>query len=261
MNKITQIINKKNKEKLVCLTAYTYPIAKIVNNYCDIVLVGDSLGMAIYGMPDTIDTTLDMMINHGKAVCKACPKPLVVVDLPYGSYEQSKEQALASAKLVLQQTGCDAIKIETDSSSIATVAFLTANNVPVMAHVGLLPQQVRKIGGYRYTGKDQAEADKIYQIALELQQAKAFAMVIEAVPQNLATKITTALTIPTIGIGASLACDGQILVIDDMLGLNTDFKPRFVEHYANIANNIEQAVANFASDVKLQKFPKEHNLL
>ena len=258
MNKLSQLILKKTKQqKLVCLTAYTYPMAKILDKHCDIILVGDSLAMTIYGEKDTLETTLEIMINHGKAVVKGCKSAFVVVDLPFGSYENSKEQALTSAKKVLQQTGCDAIKLETDLQNIETVEFLCQNNIPVMAHIGLLPQQVRKIGKYRYFGKKQDEAEQIYQTALKLQRAGVFSMVIEAVPAILAEKITQALTIPTIGIGASIHCDGQILVSDDLLGLNTDFTPLFVEQFTNLANQIDLAVKNFALAVKSGNFPKK----
>ena len=258
MNKLSQLILKKTKQqKLVCLTAYTYPMAKILDKHCDIILVGDSLAMTIYGEKDTLEATLEIMINHGKAVVKGCKSAFVVVDLPFGSYETSKEQALTSAKKVLQQTGCDAIKLETNLQMIETVAFLCQNNIPVMAHIGLLPQQVRKIGKYRYFGKKQDEAEQIYQTALKLQRAGVFSMVIEAVPAILAEKITQALTIPTIGIGASIHCDGQILVSDDLLGLNTDFTPLFVEQFTNLANQIDLAVKNFALAVKSGNFPKK----
>jgi 3-methyl-2-oxobutanoate hydroxymethyltransferase len=258
MSKLSQLILKKTKQqKLVCLTAYTYPMAKILDKHCDIILVGDSLAMTIYGEKDTLEATLEIMINHGKAVVKACKSAFVIVDLPFGSYETSKEQAFTSAKKVLQQTGCDAIKLETNLHTIETVAFLCQNNIPVMAHIGLLPQQVRKIGKYRYFGKQQNEAEQIYQTALQLQQAGAFSVVIEAVPAILAEKITQALTIPTIGIGASIHCDGQILVSDDLLGLNTDFTPLFVEQFANLANQIDLAVKNFALAVKNGDFPKK----
>ena len=260
MNKINELLSKKRQqEKLVCLTAYTYSVAKILDKHCDIILVGDSVAMTIYGAKDTLDATLEMMINHGKAVVKACKSAVVVVDLPFGSYENSKEQALISAKKVLQETGCDAIKLETNLSTIETVAFLHQNNLPIMAHIGLLPQQVRKIGKYRYHGKELKEAQEIYQTALKLEQAGAFSIVIEAVPAILAENITKALSIPTIGIGASINCDGQILVIDDLLGLNTEFTPLFVEKFADLSSQIDIAVKNFSSAVKNGNFPKKHH--
>ena len=255
------ILLKKNREKIVCLTAYTFPMAKILDDYCDVILVGDSLGMTIYGLKDTVDVTLDMMINHGKSVMRAVKKTFVVVDLPYGTYEDSKEQALASAKRVIDETGCDSIKIETTRDMVDTVKYLVENNINVMAHVGLLPQSVRKIGGYKYQGRDQKAALEILETSKLLEEAGVFAMVIEAVPAALADQISAALRIPTIGIGASQNCDGQVLVIDDLLGLNQEFKPKFVKNYANLAGDIKAAVAQFSADVKSQKFPAKENLV
>lgn len=255
------ILQKKNQEKIICLTAYTFPMAKILDELCDVILVGDSLGMTIYGMSDTVDVTLEMMINHGKAVMKARKKSFVVVDLPHGTYEKYKEQALESAKKVIDETGCDAIKIEVSRDLISTVKFLTENKINVMGHVGLLPQHVREIGGYRYQGRDENSAKEILETAKELEKAGAFSLVIEAVPADLATKITQELSIPTIGIGASSECDGQVLVIDDLLGLNQEFKPKFVKHYANLAEEISSAVKKFSTDVKSKKFPAKENLV
>jgi 3-methyl-2-oxobutanoate hydroxymethyltransferase len=251
---------KKGEEKLLCLTAYTFPMAKILDEFCDVILVGDSLGMAVYGMSDTVDVTLEMMINHGKAVTKACKKSFVVVDLPFGTYEKNREQALESAQKVINETGCDAIKIETSRDLVTTVKFLVENKIPVMGHVGLMPQSVRKIGGYRYQGRDENSAQEILETAKLLEKAGAFAIVIEAVPAELATKITNEITIPTIGIGASAECDGQILVIDDLLGLNQEFKPKFVTYYADLAGEIKEAVKKFSVDVKSKKFPAKENL-
>jgi 3-methyl-2-oxobutanoate hydroxymethyltransferase len=257
----SNILQKKNREKIICLTAYSFPMAKIIDEYCDIILVGDSLGMTIYGFKDTLDVTLDMMINHGKAVMKAVKKSFVVVDLPFGTYENSKEQALESAKKVIAKTGCNAIKIETSRELVSTVKFLVQNNINVMAHVGLMPQHVRKIGGYRYQGRDEKSAREILETSKLVEEAGAFCLVIEAVPEKLASEISAVLKIPTIGIGASAACDGQVLVIDDLLGINQEFKPRFVKHYANIASQIANAVQQFSQDVKNKQFPASENLL
>lgn len=254
------ILRKKNHEKIICLTAYTFPMAKILDEYCDIILVGDSLGMTIYGLPDTVDVTLEMMINHGKAVMKAVKKCFVVVDLPYGTYENSPKQALESAKKVISETGCDAIKIETSHGMASTIKFLVENGVNVMGHVGLLPQSVRKIGGYKYQGRDEKSAQEILETAKLVAEAGAFSIVIEAVPAKLADKISAAISIPTIGIGASANCDGQVLVIDDLLGLNQEFKPKFVKHYANLAEEISVAVKKFSADVRDKKFPDLENL-
>ena len=258
---ITQIQQKKSQEKIICLTAYTFPIAKILDKNCDIILVGDSLGMAIYGHKDTTQTTLDMMINHGKAVKKACNNSLIVVDLPINTYENSPEQALRSAKKVIEETGCDAIKIETSLNLVPTAKFLVDNNVNVMGHIGLLPQHVNEIGGYRYQGRDENSAQEIYLTALELEKAGVFSVVIEAVPADLATKISQHLKIPTIGIGASAECDGQVLVIDDLLGLNQEFKPKFVANYENLSQKIDEAVKKFSIDVKSKKFPSIKNII
>lgn len=255
-----KILQKKGREKIICLTAYTFPVAKILDEYCDIILVGDSLGMTVYGLKDTVDVTLDMMINHGKAVMRAAKKSFVVVDLPFGTYEKSNEQALESAKKVIAETGCHAIKIEVTSDLVERVKFLVDHKINVMGHVGLLPQSVRKIGGYRYQGKDENSANEILETSKSIEKAGAFSVVIEAVPADLATKISQAIAIPTIGIGASAECDGQVLVIDDLLGLNQEFKPKFVTYYADLAGEISKAVKNFCSDVRAKKFPAKENL-
>ncbi len=258
---VTKILEKKNREKIVCLTAYTFPMAKILDQFCDVILVGDSLGMTIYGFSDTVDVTLEMMINHGKAVMRAVEKSFVVVDLPFGTYENSPKQALESAQKVIAQTGCHAIKIETSRDLVATVKFLVENKINVMAHVGLLPQSVRKIGGYKYQGRSQEAAAEILETAKLLEKAGAFSVVIEAVPEKLAAEISRSIQIPTIGIGASGECDGQVLVIDDLLGLNQAFKPRFVKYYADLANEISRAVKSFSTDVKSKNFPTKENLV
>ena len=257
---IENILQKKNREKIICLTAYSFPMAKILDEFCDVILVGDSVGMTIYGHQDTVDVTLEMMINHGKAVMKAVKKCFIVVDLPFGTYEKSAAQALQSAKKVIAETGCDAIKIETSRQMVSTVKFLVENGINVMGHVGLLPQSVRKIGGYRYQGRDENSAAEILKTAKLLEKAGAFSLVIEAVPAKLADEITAAIKIPTIGIGASPDCDGQVLVIDDLLGLNQEFKPRFVKYYADLAGEISSAVKKFSDDVKSKKFPAKENL-
>lgn len=258
---VTDILQKKHRDKIICLTAYSFPVAKILDDFCDIILVGDSLGMTIYGFEDTVDVTLDMMINHGKAVVKATKKSLILVDLPYGSYENSAKQALKSAQEVIAKTGCDAVKIEVTKDLVETVKFLVDNKINVVGHVGLLPQSVRKIGGYRYQGKDENSAQEILEISKKIDEAGAFALVIEAVPAVLANKISQNIKIPTIGIGASPKCDGQVLVIDDLVGLNQEFKPRFVKNYGNLAENIKSAVAEFCAEVKSEKFPAPKNLI
>ena len=251
---------KQNQQKIVCLTAYSFPIAKIIDNFCEIILVGDSLGMTIYGASNTIEVSLETMINHSKAVVKAVKHSFVVVDLPFGTYENSPQQALETAKKVILETGCDAIKIETPRNLIATVDFLVKNNIPTIAHIGLMPQSIDKIGSYKYQGKDKQTADLLIEDSIMIANAGAIAIVIEAVPASLASEITKTIKIPTIGIGASADCDGQILVIDDLLGLNQEFKPRFVENYCNLASIIENAVSKFSCDVKNGNFPQSKHL-
>lgn len=263
MSKISvqKILQKKGEEKILCLTAYTFSVAKILDEYCEMILVGDSLGMAIYGMPNTLGVDLGMMINHGKAVMRAVQKSLVVIDLPFGTYEKSPEQALQSAQKVILETGCDAIKIEVTRDLVETIKFLVDNKINVVGHVGLLPQHIEEVGGYRYQGRDENSAKEILETAKLIEKAGAFALVIEAVPADLATKITNEISIPTIGIGASADCDGQVLVIDDLVGLNQEFKPRFVTRYENIAEKISHAVEKFSNDVKSKKFPAKENII
>lgn len=249
----------KGKRKITCLTAYSYPIAKILDNYCDIILVGDSLGMAIYGFNDTIDVTIDMMINHGKAVTKAAKKSLIVVDLPYSTYESSKEQALESAKKVISQTNCDAIKIEVTPELLDTAKYLVKNNINVMGHVGLLPQHVRKIGGYKYQGKSIESQQEIMNTAINLDKIGCFAIILEAITSTLADKITSNISVPAIAIGGSRKCDGQILVTDDLIGLNQEFTPKFVKQYGSIAEDIAKMVENYKKEVKNGSFPSSEH--
>jgi len=258
---IQDLKDLKNKQKITCLTAYSYPIAKILDESCDLILVGDSLGMAIYGHKDTLDVTLDMMINHGLAVTKAAKRSVVVVDLPFNTYEQSKEQALKSAREVISKTNCDAIKIETTPELVETAQYLVENGINVMGHIGLLPQHVREIGGYKYQGKSELEANNIITTARKLESVGVFSIVIEAVPAKLADQITKELVIPTIGIGASKNCDGQILVTDDLLGLNQEFTPKFVRKYSDLVREISTAVKGYKNDVLSQKFPSAENEL
>lgn len=258
---VSEILRRKNGEKITCLTAYTFPIAKILDGVCDVILVGDSLGMTIYGLKDTVDVTFDMMVNHGQAVCRAVKKSLVIVDLPAGTYEFSKFQALRHAKKLMKKTGCDAVKIEVTPDLVKTVKFMVDRGVPVVGHVGLLPQHTREIGGYKYQGKDDNSAAKILETSKEIAKSGAFALVIEAVPAKLADEITQSINIPTIGIGASKNCDGQVLVIDDALGLNQEFKPRFVKHFANLADEVKKAAEKFCEEVKCGSFPEEKNVI
>jgi len=261
INQLKQHKLSSSNQKLVCLTAYGFSVAKILDNYCNIILVGDSLGMALYGFQDTTQVTLQMMINHAKAVVKARKKSLIVVDMPFGTYENSCQEALNNCQKILAETKCDALKIEVDENIIPIAKFLCQNQIPLIGHIGLIPQSVAKFGGYKYQGKSKDSAQKLINISTQLEQMGALALVIEAVPCELATAITKKISIPTIGIGASLQCDGQILVTDDLLGINQDFKPKFVNHYANLQEIINDAVKNFASDVRNEKFPTENNLI
>ncbi len=258
---VSDILAKKNRSKISCLTAYTFPVAKILDEICDIILVGDSLGMCVYGFDDTVDVSVGMMIDHGCAVVKACKRAFVVVDIPANSFEKSAAQALQTAQEIVDKTSCDAIKIETGEAQIEAISLIAKNGINIMAHVGLLPQQVRELGGYKYQGRDAISARKIIEIAIKAQEAGAFAIVIEAVPAWLADEITARLKIPTIGIGASKNCDGQVLVIDDVLGLNQEFKPKFVKNYENLAEIIKKSAKNFDFEVKNGIFPEKSNLL
>lgn len=251
---------KGRKEAFLCLTAYTAPMAQIVDRHADLILVGDSLGMVIYGFDSTLPVTIDMMIQHGRAVAKSSRHALVVVDLPFGSYQESPEQAFRSAARVMAETGCGAVKLEGGVEMAETVSFLTQRGVPVIGHTGLQPQSVHSTGGYKVTGRESAEAVRIMEGADALAQAGAFAVVLECVDSALADTITARLRIPTIGIGASSSCDGQVIVTDDILGLMPGPHPRFVELYANIGNDIDLALKRFASDVRGRSFPGVKNI-
>lgn len=250
------IRNRKNTTPIVVLTAYTAPVARILDNHVDILLVGDSLGMVVYGMVGTDSVTLDMMIAHARAVVNASQKALVVVDLPYGTYETSKEQALDSAKRVLQETGAQAVKLEGGRERAEIIAHLVSSGIAVMGHVGLMPQRAKELGGFKTQGKTPEQAEAILQDALAVEKAGAFALVIEATVEDVARHVTSKLSVPTIGIGASPACDGQVLVIDDMLGL-TARAPKFVKKYASVASVIEEAARAYAAEVKTRAFPSE----
>ncbi|SEL54711.1 ketopantoate hydroxymethyltransferase [Xaviernesmea oryzae] len=245
----------KGQRPIVSLTAYTTPIARLLDPHVDLLLVGDSLGMVLYGMESTLGVTLEMMIAHGQAVMRGSQTACVVVDLPFGSYQASKEQAFLSAARVMKETGCSAVKLEGGAEMAETVAFLTARGIPVLGHVGLMPQLVNTAGGYRSLGRNDKEAETIRRDAKSIEAAGAFAIVIEGTIEPLARAITESLTIPTIGIGASPACDGQILVSDDMLGLFSDFTPRFVKHFATLGPQISAAAAAYADEVKARTFP------
>ena len=256
---VTEIRKQKQTDTpIVCLTAYTAPMTKILDRHCDLLLVGDSLGMALYGMENTLGVTLDIMINHGKAVTRAAQNACVVVDMPFGTYEQSPETAYKNALRIVTETGCDAVKLEGGQDIAPTIAYITERNIPVMAHIGLQPQSVLKDGGYKIKGRTNEEASKLLADAKDIEKAGAFAAVIEGTIDTVARNITQYIDIPTIGIGASSSCDGQILVTEDMIGLITDHTPKFVKKYACLAENIDQAVTDYATEVKSRAFPDEN---
>jgi 3-methyl-2-oxobutanoate hydroxymethyltransferase len=243
----------------VVLTAYSTPVARLVDAHCDVVLVGDSVGMVIHGLPSTLGVTMEMMILHGRAVVRGTQKAMPVIDMPFGSYEESPQQAFCNASRLMAETGAPAVKLEGGQHMAETIAFLTARGVPVMAHVGLTPQSVNTLGGYKVVGRD-AEAEKVMADAKAVEAAGAFSVVLEKVPEGLAGRITAALSIPTIGIGAGVDCDGQVLVVDDMLGLFTDFRPKFVKRYAELGKTADEAIAAYAAEVRSRAFPAaEHS--
>lgn len=241
-------------QPIVCLTAYTAPIARILDRHADILLVGDSLGNVIYGLENTLAVDLEMMIRHGQAVVRSAQKACVVIDMPFGTYEENAEQAFRNALRVMKETGCDAVKLEGGQDMAQTIQYLTARNIPVMAHIGLQPQSVLKDGGYKIKGRTSEDEARLLADAKAVEKSGAFAVVIEGTVEDVAAKLTKSISIPTIGIGASAACDGQVLVIDDMIGLTADV-PKFVKKYADVAGEIEKAASAFAADVRAKKFP------
>lgn len=250
---------RKGGEPLVVLTAYSTPVARLVDAHCDIALVGDSVGMVIHGLPSTLGVTMEMMILHGRAVVRGCQKAMPVIDMPFGSYEEGPQQAFRNASRLMAETGAPAVKLEGGQHMAETIAFLTARGVPVMAHIGLTPQSVNTLGGYKVVGRAE-EAEKVMADARAVEEAGAFSVVLEKVPEGLAGRITKALAIPTIGIGAGADCDGQVLVVDDMLGLFTDFRPKFVKRYAELGRSADEAIAAYAAEVRSRSFPTaEHS--
>jgi 3-methyl-2-oxobutanoate hydroxymethyltransferase len=241
-------------EPIVMLTAYTARQAQLLDAHCDVLLVGDSLGQVIYGLPSTVPVTLEMMANHAAAVVRGSYHALVVVDMPFGSYEASPEQAFASAAQLLKASGAAAVKLEGGEAMASTVEFLVQRGIPVMGHVGLTPQAVNVLGGYGARGRAEAEANKIVRDARTLASAGTFAIVVEGVLEPIAEQVTRAVSCPTIGIGASAQCDGQVLVTEDMLGM-FERVPRFVKRYEDIAALISGAAERYAADVRSRAFP------
>ncbi len=256
------ILARKNGEPIVMLTSYHAHTASLVDRYCDVILVGDSLGNVMHGFETTVPVTLEMMILQGHAVMRGSKQSLVVVDMPFGSYEASKEQAFHSAARIMKETHCGAVKLEGGARMAETIAFLAERGIPVMAHIGLTPQSINALGSFRSQGKDEADAlargenvsGPIQNDAIAVAQAGAFSVVIEAVAEPVARKITQTIAIPTIGIGASSACDGQVLVLEDMLGLNARV-PKFVKKYGNLGSMIEAAIEGYATEVRSRAFP------
>ncbi len=248
------ITARKGGEPLVCLTAYTAPMADILDAHCEVLLVGDSVGMVVHGLPNTVGVTLEMMILHGQAVMRGSRRAMVVIDLPFGSYEASPEVAYANAARVMKETGAHAVKVESGPTVPDTIRYLVQRGVPVMGHVGLRPQAVLTDGGFKAKGRTEAERERVLAEALATEAAGAFCIVVEGVAEGLARDITTALKVPTIGIGASAGCDGQILVTDDMLGL-FDWTPKFVRRYGELRRHIDEAVGAYAGDVRSRAFP------
>jgi len=252
MDKIKKLIAKKNKSKIVSLTAYSKNIASILDNYCDLVLVGDSLGSVLYNYKSTRQVTLDMMIEHSKSVRMGVKKALMVVDMPHNTYRNPKE-ALKNAKKIISKTKCDAVKLEGGKKIYNSIQTLVKNKIPVMGHIGVLPQSDKT---FKFKGKKKSEREKILKDAKLLQRAGVFSIVLECVETSLAKYVTKQINIPTIGIGASNNCDGQILVFDDLIGLNP-INARFVKKYTNIHKQIKKAVSNYSKEVRKTQFPSK----
>lgn len=252
---VPEIRARKGGEPIVSLTAYTAPMARMLDPHVDFLLVGDSLGMVVYGFDSTLPVTLDMMIAHGAAVVRGSERACIVVDMPFGTYEASPEVAYQAAARVLAETGCAAVKLEGGVSMAPTIAFLTARGIPVLAHIGLTPQSVNAFGGFRVQGRGEARATVVRDDAQAVEGAGAFGIVIEGVPEPLARAITEETTIPTIGIGASPTCDGQVLVTEDMIGMFGSFTPKFAKRYAELGEQLETVAADYAREVKNRSFP------
>ncbi|EWY41432.1 3-methyl-2-oxobutanoate hydroxymethyltransferase [Skermanella stibiiresistens SB22] len=252
---VPELSARKGGTPIVSLTAYTTPMARQLDAHVDMLLVGDSLGMVLYGMESTLSVTLDMMIAHGAAVTRGASQACVVVDLPFGSYQESPEVAFRAAARVMAETGCAAVKLEGGVEMASTVAFLTKRGIPVLGHIGLTPQSVNTLGGYRARGRGGQESNAIAADAFAIADAGAFAIVIEGTVEPLARQLTNDLAVPTIGIGGSPACDGQILVTEDIVGLFNDFTPKFVKRYADLGEQVSAAARAYADDVRARRFP------
>jgi 3-methyl-2-oxobutanoate hydroxymethyltransferase len=250
-----ELTARKGGEPIAVLTAYTAPVAQFLDEHVDCLLVGDSLGMVVYGFDTTLAVTLDMMINHGAAVVRGSQRACVIVDMPFASYQESPEQAYRNAARIMQETGCDGVKLEAGVTLASTIEFLARRGIPVMGHVGLMPQSVHAYGGFRVQGKDKIVAGEVIGDARAVADSGAFAMVVEGVMEPVAREITRVVAVPTIGIGASVECDGQVLVTEDLAGMFSDFTPKFVRRYADLGAELSKAAAEFADDVRARRFP------
>ena len=252
----TKLLSKKNLEPITCLTAYSKPLANILDGRVDLILIGDSLGTTLYGMKNTQNVTLEMMKNHGKAVVKNTKYSMTIVDMPYNTY-RTKKEALKNAFDILNYTKADFIKIENDGKNIEIVKYLSENNIKVISHIGVTPQKFSDFSKIKSVGKNINDTNSLLKLSAQLEDAGSKLIVLECISLSLAKKITDKLSIPTIGIGSSKNCDGQVLVIDDILNIDKNKKPKFVKKYANIEKNIQNAVNKFVKDVKNKKFPSQ----
>ncbi|TIV78073.1 MAG: 3-methyl-2-oxobutanoate hydroxymethyltransferase, partial [Mesorhizobium sp.] len=249
------IRRRKGGVPIVCLTAYTYPVARLLDPHVDLLLVGDSVAMVLHGHKTTLGASLEMMIAHGQAVMRGSDRACVVVDMPAGSYETSVAEAVASARRIVEETGCQAVKLEGGVDMVGQIAAIVAGGIPVMGHIGLQPQSVEKDGGYKIKGRTEDNVAALFRDAEAVEKAGAFSVVIEGTVESVAADLTRAIAIPTIGIGASRDCDGQILVIDDMVGLTVDRVPKFVKEYASLRDVVSDAAARYAAEVRDRAFP------
>ncbi|NOI39429.1 3-methyl-2-oxobutanoate hydroxymethyltransferase [Vibrio sp. 070316B] len=256
---VTTLMNTARERKIACLTAYTAPVAKIVDEHADLILVGDTLGMVVHGMPSTVGVTLDMMILHGQTVMRSTNKALVIVDMPFGTYETSPETAFENAKRIMQETGCCGVKIEAFPGADKTAKYLVERGIPVIGHIGIRPQAINATGGFKVVGKTKESQTQLLSEAEALRRAGCFAIVLEGVPASVSQEIVKHVDILTIGIGASETCHGQILVTDDMLGL-FDWTPKFVKRYANLRYEIDRATREYVQEVKDGTFPDQSHM-
>lgn len=256
-NRITvpQIKSMKGQGRIVSLTAYTTPMARMMDEFVDLIIVGDSTGMVAYGMNSTLSVTLDMMINHGRAVTRGASRACVVIDMPFSTYQESPQQAYRNAARVMRETEAQGVKLEGGREMLDTVKFLVERGIPVMPHIGLMPQHVNTMGGFKFQGRTPEEVEELVALALEMEKCEIFSLLIEGTSEEAARNITGALKVPTIGIGASPACDGQVLVTEDMLGLFTDYTPRFAKQYANLSVKIKEVFSEYRQEVRAGSFP------